>query len=103
MTTSLTILRVKLKLQPYLGNQACTTTLKRLQEATYQSMWVAVGNKLPFQREHANSEDPSAVVLMKGELIVGRYNQRNSAVCSVLVRIIGVSSVSGYEAQRQYA
>ena len=93
MTTSLTILCVK----PCLGNQVCTTMLKRLQEATYQSMWVAVGNKLPFQREQANSEDPSAVVVMKGELIVGRYNQRNCAVCSVLVRIIGVSTVSGYE------
>ena len=100
MTTHLAILRMKLKLQPCLGNQACTTTLKRLQEATYQSMWVAVGDKLPFQREHANSTDPSAVVVMKGELIVGRYNQRNSAVCSGLVRIIGISTVSRYEAQR---
>ena len=72
----LTILRVKLKLQPCLGNQACTTMLKRLQEATYQSIWVAVGNTLPFQREHASSEDPSAVVMMKGELIIGHYNQK---------------------------
>ena len=81
MTTPLTILHVK----PCLGNQVCTTTLKRLQEASYQSMWVAVGDKLPFQREHANSENPSVVAVMKGKLIIGCYPQRNFAVCSVLV------------------
>ena len=39
----------------------------------YQSMWVAVGDKLPCQREQANSKDPFAVAVMKGELIVGGF------------------------------
>ena len=33
-------------------------------------MWVAVGEKLPCQRGHANSEDPFTVAVT-GELIVG--------------------------------
>ena len=37
----------------------------------YQSVSVAVGAKLPCQREGANSEDLFAVVVMTGELIVG--------------------------------
>ena len=33
-------------------------------------MWVAVGEKLPCQREHSNSEDLFTVAVT-GELIVG--------------------------------
>ena len=61
---------------------------------TYQSMWVAVGNKLPCQREQANYEDPFAVAVMKGELIVGGFPNKLSAVCSVLLRQSGVNSPS---------
>ena len=100
MTMSPTILCVKWR--PSLRNQACITTLKRLQEAnTHQSVWVAVGDKLPCQREQANSEDLFAVVVTKGELILGRFPKKFSTVCSVLLRRSGVNSVSGYEALRK--
>ena len=46
------------------------TTVRRYH--AYQSVSVAVSEKLPCQREGANSEDLFAVVVMTGELIVGR-------------------------------
>ena len=39
-------------------------------------MSVAVGEKLPCQREGANSEDLFAVAVTTGELIIGRENFR---------------------------
>ena len=39
---------------------------------TYQTVWVAVGDKLPCQREQANSEDPFAVAVTKHKLILRR-------------------------------
>ena len=39
----------------------------------------------------ANSEDPFAVAVTKGELIVGRFPKTFSAVCSVLLRQSGVN------------
>ena len=39
-------------------------------------MWVAVGDKLPCQREQANSEDLFAVAVTKGELILGHFPKK---------------------------
>ena len=49
----------------------------------YQSVWEAVvGEELACQRERANSEDPFAVAVMKGETIVGHVT---SAVCAIFI------------------
>ena len=37
----------------------------------YKSMWVAVAEELPCQREQVNSKDSFAVAVMTGELIIG--------------------------------
>ena len=49
----------------------------------YQSVSVAVGEKLPCQWEGANSEDLFAVAVTTGKLIIGR--EKISAVCSMLL------------------
>ena len=58
------------------------------------SMWVAVGNQMPCQREQANSEDPFAVAVMKVELIVGCFPPNFLQFASVLLRQSGVNSLS---------
>ena len=57
-------------------------------------MWVAVGNQMPCQREQANFEDPFAVAVMKGELIVGCFPPNFLQFASVLLRKGGVNSLS---------
>ena len=52
-----------------------------------KSAWEAVvGEELACQRERANSEDPFAVVVMKGEMIIGHVPRRISAVCAMFIR-----------------
>ena len=53
----------------------------------YQNVWTAaVGDQLPCRRERANSEDPFAVAVMKGETIVGHVPRKISSVCSMFLR-----------------
>ena len=47
----------------------------------YQSVSVTVSEKLPCQREGANSEDLFAVAVMTGELIIGRKKFPQFARC----------------------
>ena len=47
----------------------CRNDNKRLPHL--QSVWVAVGEELPYRREQANSKDPFAVAVTTDELIVG--------------------------------
>ena len=54
------------------------TTVRR--QHAYQNVSVAVGEKLPCQREGANSEDLFAVAVMTGKY---RRSRKISAVCSM--------------------
>ena len=50
-------------------------------------MWEAVvGEELACQRERANSEDPFAVAVTKGERIVDHVPRRISAACAMFLR-----------------
>ena len=58
-------------------------------------MWVAVSEKLPCQREHADSEDQFTVAVT-GELIVGL--KKFQQLCSMFLRQ-NVHLVTGSSAQ----
>ena len=47
----------------------------------YQSVSVAVGEKLPCQRDGANSDDPFAVAVMTSEVIIGHKKCLQFAQC----------------------
>ena len=73
--------------------------LQRSNVSKRLGMWVAVGEKLPCQREHANSEDLFTVAVT-GELIVDQ--KKISAVCSMFLRQNGLifCLVTGSAARR---
>ena len=77
-----------------------------IQYHTYQSVWVAVGDKPCQENKRLNSKfkDPFTVTVTKGKLIVvGCFPKKIFAFCSVLVDKAGQFSVFGYAARQQCA